>query len=145
VERGETQGAFSSLTTLKSTSASWFTDKKINVLVMIAAERHHQFPQVPALVELGRTAEDKQVLSIFESASTIGRSFATTPQVPADRVAALRKAFAAMLKDPAYLADFAKTDAELAPKSGEELQAHIQATRKVPPAVLARARAAVRR
>jgi tripartite-type tricarboxylate transporter receptor subunit TctC len=133
------------LTTLKSTSAGWFTDKKINVLVMISAERHPEFPDVPALVELGRTVEDKQVLGIFESASTIGRSFATTPQTPPDRVAALRRAFAAMLKDPEYLADFAKTDAELAPKSGEELQMHIQTTRKVPPAVLERARAAVKR
>jgi tripartite-type tricarboxylate transporter receptor subunit TctC len=143
VERGETQGAFSSLTTLKSTSASWFTDKKINVLVMIAAERHPEFPAVPTLVELGQTPEEKQVLTIFESAGSVGRSFATTPQVPKDRVDALRRAFAAMLKDPEYLADFAKTDAELAPKSGEELQALIQTSRKVSPDVLARARAAV--
>jgi tripartite-type tricarboxylate transporter receptor subunit TctC len=112
---------------------------------MISAERHPEFADVPALVELGRTAEDKQVLSIFESASTIGRSFATTPQVPQDRVAALRRAFAAMLKDPAYLADFARTDAELVPKSGEELLAHIRATRNVSQDVLARARAAIRR
>jgi tripartite-type tricarboxylate transporter receptor subunit TctC len=144
VERGEAGGAFSSLTTIKSLHPNWLPDKKVNVLVMISSERNPEFAKVPTLAELGRTAEDKQVLEIFASASTVGRSFLTTPNVPSERLAALRTAFAAMLKDPAFVSDFAKTKAEFAPMAGAALQKIIGDTRNVSSAVLARVRAAIR-
>jgi tripartite-type tricarboxylate transporter receptor subunit TctC len=143
VERGEAGGAFSSLTTIKSLHPDWLADKKVDVLVMISSERSPEFANVPTLTELGRTAEDKQVLAIFASASTVGRSFMTTPNVPPKRLASLRAAFAAMLKDPAFVADFGKIHAEFAPMSGATLQKIIRETRNVSPAVLARVRAAI--
>ena len=85
------------------------------------------------------------MLAIFASAETIGRSILTTPGVPAGRVAALRAAFDAMLKDPDFLAEVFTTETELAPMSGGAVQAQIAGTRDVPSAVPARARASVRR
>lgn len=82
-----------------------------------------ELPGIPTLVELGRTMEENQVLGIFASAGTIGRSFLTMPRVPPDRVDALRQAFDAMLKDADFLAR----------------------SRNVSPAVLERARAAAKR
>ena len=85
------------------------------------------------------------MLAIFASTGAVGRSIMTTPHAPADRVAALRDAFAGMVKDPEFLADLGKTHAEFGPMHGAALQTLIEDTRKVPPAVLERARTAVRR
>lgn len=145
VERGETQGAFSSVTTIQTVAPTWFTQNKVYPIVMIAPERVPEFASVPTLVELGRTPEDRQVLAILASATTVGRSIMTTPGVPRDRLAALRAAFDAMLKDTEFKADFAKTRTEFAPMSGEDLQGFIEQTRKVSSDVLARARAAAKR
>jgi tripartite-type tricarboxylate transporter receptor subunit TctC len=121
MERGETGGAYTSLTTLKTAFSSWITEKKVNVLLVTGSERVPEFTDVPALVELGSSAEEKQVLAIFASAETIGRSFLATPRVPSDRVAALRTAFDGMIKDPEFLADVGKTQTEFAPMTGEAL------------------------
>jgi tripartite-type tricarboxylate transporter receptor subunit TctC len=145
VERGETAGAFTSLATLKTQFARWITDKRINALVVFTPERIAVFPDVPTLTELATNPADRQVMAIFASAGAIGRSFATTPRVPADRVAALRTAFSAMVEDADFRAEVAKTHAEFGPLSGAALQKLIADTRNVPPAVLERARAAVRR
>jgi tripartite-type tricarboxylate transporter receptor subunit TctC len=144
VERGETAGAFTSLATLKTSYPRWLADKRVNVLVVISPERVSELAGVPNLVELASTPRDKQVMAIFASAGAIGRSFMTTPRVPAERIAALRAAFAAMLKDADFLADLGKTHAEFGPLPGEALQKLIADTRNVPAAVLERARAAVR-
>lgn len=145
VERGETNGAYSSLTTIRSIYPNWFAHKKVSAIVIFASERIPEFAGVPTLVELAGNAQDRQVLGIFQSASTVGRSVATTPRVPAGRVAALRNAFAMMLKDSDFLADYAKTRAEFEPMTGEALQDFIQQSRDVSPDVLARARAAAKR
>lgn len=145
VERGETHGAYSSLTTIRSIQPRWLPEQKVHAIVMVASERVAGFADVPTLPELAANTADKQVLAIYASASTVGRAVATTPNVPAERVSELRSAFAAMLKDPEFLADFAKTRVELEPLTGEALQAFIRATRDVPPDILARARNAVRR
>lgn len=145
MERGETGGAFTSLSTLKTAYPSWIAEKKVNVLVAFANERVAELPGVPTLVELGRTPEEHQVLGIFASAGTIGRSFLTMPHVPPERVDALRQAFDAMLKDGDFLAEIGKTHAEFGPMGGAALQQLIAEARNVSPAVLERARAAIKR
>lgn len=62
--------------------------------------------------------EENQVLGIFASAGTIGRSFLTMPRVPPDRVDALRQAFDAMLKDADFLGEIGKSHAEFGPMGG---------------------------
>jgi len=145
MERGETGGAHTSLTTLKASFPTWITQNKVNMLVVCAPQRLAELADVPNLVELASNAEDRQVLAIFASVGAVGRSIMTTPRVPAERVAALREAFDGMTKDADFLADLGKTHAEFGPLDGAALQAFIEGTRNVPPAVLERARAAVRR
>jgi tripartite-type tricarboxylate transporter receptor subunit TctC len=145
MERGETGGGHTSLTTLKTSFPTWVAQNKVNMLVVFSPQRVTELANVPDLVELARNAEDRQVLSIFASVGAVGRSIMTTPRVPAERVAALREAFDGMSKDADFLADLGKTHAEFGPMHGAALQTFIERTRDVPPAVLERARAAVRR
>src|SRR5262249_9532648 len=145
MERGETGGAHTSLTTLKGSVPSWITQHKVNMLVVCAPQRLPEIGDVPDLVELADKIEDKQVLAIFGSVGAVGRSIMTTPRVAPERVAALRAAFEGMIKDADFLADLAKSHAEFGPMDGAALQAFIVDTRNVPAAVLERARAAVGR
>jgi tripartite-type tricarboxylate transporter receptor subunit TctC len=139
MERGETEGAHATLENLLFGKADWLREKKISVLVQYAQERHPAFPDVPAMVEFGKTTEDKQVLALFGSTADIGRSLMTPPGIPADRLAILRKAFAAMVADPAFKAEIEKRNMEFGPLSGEELQKRIGDTLNVPETVVTRA------
>src|SRR5262245_41324763 len=74
MERSETDGAMTSWNTLSTTKQQWLTEKKVNVLVQYVPERLKEMPDVPALIELGKTPEDKQILSLFASAATVGKA-----------------------------------------------------------------------
>ena len=77
-------------------------------------------PNVPALPELGLTDEGKAVLQAIASTAEIGRSIIGTPDIPADRLAALRKAFQDMLKDPDFLAACEKRNITLEVRAPEK-------------------------
>jgi len=139
MERRETEGAHATVENLLFGKADWLRDKTISVLVQYAQARHGAFKDVPAMVELGKTAEDKQVLALFGSTADIGRALMTPPGIPADRLAVLRRAFAAMVADPAFKAELEKRNMEFGPMRGEDLQSLIRTTLDVSPAVVTRA------
>ena len=87
---------------------------------------------MPTLPELAVTDEGRIVLRAASSTGEFGRSILTTPGVPPERLAALRKAFAAMLKDPEFLAAAEKRNMMVDPGTGEELDAIVQETLKLP-------------
>ena len=72
--------------------------------------------------------------------SSISRAYVTTPETPPDRVEALRRAFDATIKGPAYLAEAAKTQMDISPSSGEEAQKFATMIANTPAAVLERAK-----
>ena len=78
---------------------------------------------VPLTIEFAKTEEDRQVMELIYSQSLFGRPYVLPPGVPAERVAALRKAFLSALADKELIADAAKARLELAPMSGEDMQA----------------------
>lgn len=138
MERGEVDTALTSYNTIKARRADWITEKKINILVTYSLKRHPELPDVPAFPEFGKTPDDKRLLEFYVSAEDVGRSFVAPPGLPAERVATLRNAFMAMVKDPDFLAEIEKTKSELNPLSGEELQKIIVGTVRAPPALVAR-------
>lgn len=78
----------------------------------------------------------------FMSADTaFSRALATTPDVPADRLNALRRAFDAAMKDPELLAESDKAKRDLGPMTGEEVQQIVAELMKTPPAIIARTKA----
>jgi tripartite-type tricarboxylate transporter receptor subunit TctC len=134
-EKGEVEGAHATAENLVLGKPDWLRDKKIAVLVQYSAERHKAFPDVPTMVELGRTPEDKLILGLFGGTAEIGRAILTPPEVPKDRLAALRKAFDDMVADKGFIAEMEKRQMEFDPLSGEEIQRRIKATLDVPPAL----------
>lgn len=121
MERGEVGGRGSnSWAAWKATRPHWLAEKKIHILVQIGLERHPELKDVPLMFELARSPQDAAVLRFLSSDVAISRAIVGTPGIPADRVAALRKAFDATMKDTAFLADAAKAGIDIAPTTGEQ-------------------------
>jgi tripartite-type tricarboxylate transporter receptor subunit TctC len=105
-----------------STKPEWLAEHKIRVLVQVARKKSPELPDVPLLMDLAKNEKDRQVLKFMSMDNSYGRPFATTPDVPKDRVAALRRAFDQSMRDPDLLAEAAKSDLKLTPSNGEEVQ-----------------------
>jgi tripartite-type tricarboxylate transporter receptor subunit TctC len=114
----------------------WIKERKAPILYQASLTRHPLLPHVPALPELGTSEDGKGVLTAIAVSSDIGRSIITTPGVPADRLAALRKAYADMTSDPAFLEAMTKRDITIEPMSGENLDALTRDTLKTPKKIL---------
>ncbi len=125
VERGEAEGHSTAWTAVKVAHPEWLPQKKINIIVQFALKPHPDLPDVPVVVDLARNNEERAVLRAIMNASEIGTAFATTPGVPADRVAALRRAFDQTVKDPDFLAECARLKLTVNPLGGEDLQKRV--------------------
>jgi tripartite-type tricarboxylate transporter receptor subunit TctC len=142
VERGEAEGHSTSWTAVKVAHPDWRPDKKINIIVQYALNKHPELPEVPTVVELARNDEERQVLRAVMNATEIGTAFFTTPNTPKDRVLALRRAFDDTMKDPEFLAEAEKTHLTIGPLPGEELQKLVAEVAAMPPEILEKVRAA---
>jgi tripartite-type tricarboxylate transporter receptor subunit TctC len=142
MQRREVDGATSSLNTLKTTQRDWLDNKLIRILVAFALRRSPEFASVPAVVELAKTKEDRDVLSFYANSGTVGRAVIAPPGLTAERIAMLRAAFDATMQDAEFRAEIATTKLEFEPMAGAELQALVEAATRVSGAVLARAKAA---
>ncbi|HEX2726653.1 MAG TPA: tripartite tricarboxylate transporter substrate-binding protein [Beijerinckiaceae bacterium] len=142
MERGEIDGTCGdSWTSLKSTAADWVRDKKINILVQFALDTHPDVRDVPLLTEKARTDEDRAALKLLFAAQVAGRPFAGPPGVPAERLAVLRAAFDATMKDPEFLAFTERARLEVDAVGGRAIEALVGEVYQTPPAVIARAKA----
>jgi tripartite-type tricarboxylate transporter receptor subunit TctC len=132
-ERGEVDinGSFS-LPAVLVAHPDWVRDGTAAILYQNALKRFPQLSQVPTLSELMLTDEGRTVAHVVAGMAEIGRSILTTPGVPAERLAALRAAFQAMLKDPDFLAACAKRNLMLDPAKGEDMDAINQDTMNLP-------------
>jgi tripartite-type tricarboxylate transporter receptor subunit TctC len=140
MERGEVEGAVVNWTTLKTAKAQWLREGLIKVILQDQIEREPDLPDVPALGELGDSAEAKQLVGLYAGTGAIGRSFFGPPGMPPAVTKALRDGFAAMTRDPEFIADAARINAELNIGSGEDVQRAVERTLNVPEPVLQRAR-----
>jgi tripartite-type tricarboxylate transporter receptor subunit TctC len=123
MERGEVEGRGSNAwASWKSTKADWLKEKKINIIVQIGLTKAPDLPNVPLMVDLAKNPDDKAVLKLLSAPTTIGRPLFTSPDVPEERVKALRAAFDATMKDPEFLAAAEKQNMDINPVPGEELQ-----------------------
>jgi tripartite-type tricarboxylate transporter receptor subunit TctC len=140
MERGEVDGATTSWTALKVGKQDWLREKKAKVVLQDLPERDPELADVPCLVELGRTEEEKQVLALYGSGGAIGRSIMAPPSLPADVAKALRAGFMAMTEDREFKADLQKGGLELDPLSGESLTRVVAKGLEIPDAVRQRAK-----
>ncbi len=126
MERGEVEGHSTSWEAYKSAHPDWIKDKKINVVVQYGLNRHPDLPDVPTCVEIAKTDEQKQILRAVVNATEIGKAILSSPGLPAERAAALRKAFMDMTKDQEFVAELEKMRVELTPMDGAKLQELVQ-------------------
>ncbi len=144
MERREVDALENSWNTVVRTKQEWVDTKKINVLVQAVAERSNLLPDVPTLIEMGNTAEDKAALAFSTSSASVSRSLLGAPGIPADRLKALREAFQATTRDPAFLAEIKKSRSEFDPAPGEYLEALAKQIAATPKTIIERTAAALR-
>jgi tripartite-type tricarboxylate transporter receptor subunit TctC len=144
LERGEIQGrAGNNFNSLKAENGEWLKSGKINLIVQVGLERDAEFRDVPLLTDFAKNESDRQVLRLFSTDVVIGRPFVTSPGVPAERVAILREAFNAMLKDPAYLEDSRKASLDVSPTDGATIQRLVTELVNTPEDIVAKAKLAM--
>lgn len=140
MQRGEVHGLCGlSWSTIKSQHPDWIREKSINLLIQAAPEKDPELLDVPNAIEFAKTDEQRQILEFAVVSQTIARPIAASPGIPEDRKAALRAAFDATMKDPAFLADAERLQLDVRPVSGAEIDALIAHLYTTPKDVVARA------
>jgi tripartite-type tricarboxylate transporter receptor subunit TctC len=122
VERGEADGTLMPWEFLKSAHADWVREGKINIVTRYVRRPIPERPDVRSVYDLAETTEQANVLKLFLGSDEMGHPIAMPPDVPRERVAMVRNALMAMVKDPQFLADAAKRKLDLLPGSHEELE-----------------------
>ena len=142
MERGEVDGHPSAFfSSVRSTRPNWLRDKTAKAIVQYGPEKLAELPDVPFAPDLVGNEEDRLVMQAAFAPLVLGRPFLMPPGLPADRVAALRQAFAATMTDPEFLAESEKIGLGLnAPRTGEQMQAVMERTYQSPPRVIDRLR-----
>ncbi len=124
MERGETEGYCGvSYSTLKTRYTKWLAEGSINIIVQNAIEKHPDLPNVPLITDMAKNAEQAQIIRLIVATQNMARPFLAPPGIPADRAAALRKAFDETMKDPEFIAEADKMMVEISPMSGMEVNA----------------------
>jgi tripartite-type tricarboxylate transporter receptor subunit TctC len=141
LERGEVEIAVSSMDGIRALHWDKLKRGEFVPIFAQAGRRLKDFPSVPTLLEFSNNEVEKAFLGVFSITADIGRSLATPPGVPKDRLDALRSAFDSMIVDPAFRADVEKLRIELDPMSGVELDRLVVQSVKMLPETRERARA----
>ena len=121
MERGEIQGRGASWISVVTQAPQYIADKKLKPLVVDGLTRDPLLPDVPTLLELAKTPEQKAALLMICGSSEFARAFFLPPGVPQDRVDALRTAFMDTMKDPDFLAEAEKVQIPIEPRDGASL------------------------
>ncbi len=123
MERGEVGGRGTySWSSFKARRMDWLKEKKVTILYQQGLEKHEDLPDVPLALDLAKNDVDRQVLELEMIPLLFGRPYMAPPDVPKERVAALRKAFDETMKDPNFLAEAKKGKLEIEPVSGVKME-----------------------
>jgi tripartite-type tricarboxylate transporter receptor subunit TctC len=139
IERGELDGDCGSYSSIP---IEWMRDGRAHPFVRFTERRPPEIPESAVSIgSFAKTDEQKQILDVLDASDEVGRPFIMSKQVPADRVAIMRKAFSETMKDPEFLADMEKQQLPANPLTGEEAEAIVGRMMNAPPAIVAKAKA----
>jgi tripartite-type tricarboxylate transporter receptor subunit TctC len=142
MERGEIGGRVGwSYDSVLAQRAEWLKDKKINFLLQAGLTRDPRLPETPSIIDYAKSDIDRQVLELMFLSYEMSRPYLLPPDVPADRVGAMKAAFAETLRDEAFLADARKAPMPIDYIPGEQVVDLIRRAYAAPPAVVERMRA----
>jgi tripartite-type tricarboxylate transporter receptor subunit TctC len=143
MERGEVQARAFSIGSITSQHPDWISAHKVAFLVQAGVRRDKVLPDVPLLTDLAETDEQRLIFKLISSSPALGQPYVAPPGVPADRLAMLRDAFAATMKDAAFLAEAAKIRFTIEPMSADEVMQIVHDTVTTPPGIVAKAKTAM--
>jgi hypothetical protein len=112
-------------------------------VIQSGLRRNREIPNVPLMQEIVDDATSKKVIEFYSAASAIGRALITPPNIPADRLAALRSAFDKMMVDPEFVREAERIKAEIDPTPGAELQTYVLDIISAPKDIIDRANKAM--
>jgi len=142
IEKGEVGGRLVGWSSLKITG-DWVATGKAVVLIQIGLRKAPDLPKVRLVQELVTSEKDRQVLEYLSLTPAMGRPFFMSPSAPAERVAAIRRAFDATMKDRGFLDDARRAKLDVNPLSGAELARVVEKTFGARADVIATAKAAM--
>jgi len=123
MERGEVGGRCAwSWSAAKATRQDWIDRKQINIFAQTALRKHPELTDVPLVLDYAKTDEDRSIFKLVFARQEFAWPYIAPPGVPADRIAALRRAFMETMKDKDFLADAEKAKLEIIPVPGEQIE-----------------------
>jgi tripartite-type tricarboxylate transporter receptor subunit TctC len=143
MEKGELHAMANSWGSVKARLGQWLDKKQIVPLAMVGLTPSPDRPDIPLVLDMAKTKEDRQLLELMASTTAVGRAISTPPDIPAARLAALLTAFDKTMKDPKFLADVKKRKMEIDYMSGADVQKIINKTIATPKELVARFKKAV--
>ncbi|MPZ38105.1 MAG: hypothetical protein GEU95_08565 [Rhizobiales bacterium] len=146
MQRGEVQGACGLF--VSSIKAQWLPDVqagRLKLFLQMGPKVTDEFGPVPNVFDFVKADDDRKVLEFHFKQTVLGRPFAVSPNVPKDRLAALRTAFLATMKDPEFLADAKKLNLDIDIATPDEVGRLLAEFASYPPSVIRKAKAAIGR
>src|SRR5262249_26463466 len=138
IERGELDGDCGSWTSLPD---DWLRDNKITLLLRFSRTLVPGMPaDLPYAADLLADVKKKQVFELLTASAVVGRPYIAPKGVPGDRLAALRAAFEATMRDAEFQADAAKQRLLVTPMTGPEVESYVRLVYQSPPDVIAKAK-----
>ena len=140
MERGEVQGRCGwSWTSVKGLHQAWLDQGKLDILYQMGLSKHRDLPDVPLIIDLAKTDEEKAILRLIFARQVMAWPFVAPPGVPDDRVAALRTAFMDTMRDKDFLAEADKAGLEVTPVAGADIQKLVEEVYATPAAIAGKA------
>ncbi len=118
---------------------------RMKLVIQMGPRKSAEFGDIPSVYDYARTDADRAVLDVHFKQLVLGRPIAAPPGIPADRLAALRAAFVATMKDQGFLAEAGKVGLDISPATADDVQQLLRRFAAFPPAVFAKARQAITR
>jgi tripartite-type tricarboxylate transporter receptor subunit TctC len=144
MEQGEVSGRVWDMEAMTAVRPQWLRDGTVTILAQMAPKKAPEVPAgVPLVKDYIHNDDDKRVLDVIFTSTILARPFIAPPEMPADRVKALRDGLMATLKDPEFAAEMARAQVGIDPTSGEEMQRMIADAYALPPPLIQRVRDAL--
>ena len=137
IERGEVGGRAQFWASWKANRPDWLSQGKLVHVVQVGRTKIPELSNVPSFADLVKTDRERSMIDFLYINTAMGRTLSAPPDIPAERLAALRKGVDGLVKDAAFLAEMDKRKLPVSPASGEELAAFVKRVLATPPAVVA--------
>ena len=136
MERGEVAGRCGwSWSSVKSSHMNWVKDGTLKLLTQLSLAKHPDLPDVPLVMDFAKSEDQQQIFKLIFARQVMGRPYLAPPGVPKERADALRKAFMDTMKDPEFLSDAEKSQLEINPVSGADVEQLVKDIYQTPKAL----------